>query len=136
MGVRPQTDRIENALNALHQIDYMLEVGMAEQVESQIPLDIDLMGSLVWTVQEHARYLSEESRSAPVGYTTESHVDAAASYAEAAADAFLGFLARIDTVAKRLRARERSADAEIVEGVTAMLADPWVQQLRNQRSER
>lgn len=95
-----------------------LEVGMAEQVQSDIPLDIELIGSLAWTVQEHARYLTEESRSAPAGYTD----DAAATYAAAADDAFGAFLARIDTVTEQLGTRDRSPDAEIVEAVTAMLA--------------
>lgn len=131
LEVRPQTRRIENALNALHQIDYVLEVGMAEDVESHIPLDVDLVRSLVWTVQEHAMYLSDEPRNVPAGYTTPSQGDAAASYAEAAAGAFRAFLQRIDAVAGRLGSRDRSPDAEIVEAVTAMLADPWVQDFRN-----
>ena len=42
--VRPATRLIENALTALHQINYILEVGMAEEVEAQIPLDTRACG--------------------------------------------------------------------------------------------
>jgi hypothetical protein len=122
---RSETAHIESALNALHQIDYMLEVGMADDGDPDIPLDVDLVHTLVRAVQQHAVYLCNESRSA-----TTSH-DATAVYREAAEDAFRAFLQRIETVARRLGGRNRSPDAEVVNVVTAMLADPWVQRVRN-----
>ena len=61
---RSETAHIESALNALHQIDYVLEVGMSDEGDSGIPLDIDMTQTLVWAVQEHARYLANESPSA------------------------------------------------------------------------
>jgi len=39
---------------------------------------------------------------------------------------FTRFLRRISIFAERLRGRVRGPDAEIVDVVTAMLADPWV----------
>jgi hypothetical protein len=44
----------------------------------------------------------------------------------AAADAFRRFLWRIRIVSERLRSRDRAPDVEIVDVVTAMLADPCV----------
>jgi colicin import membrane protein len=125
---RVETGHIENALNALHQIDYVLEVGMAGG-DPGSAVGIDLMQTLVRAVQEHARYLCSESRS-----DTGTH-DAAGIYAEAAADAFRALLQRIETVVRQLRSRDLGADdAETVEVVTSMLADPWVQRARRMDS--
>ena len=55
---------------------------------------------------------------------TTSVVQGADGYAEAAAGAFPGVSAA--DVAERLRGRVRGPNAEIVDVVTAMLADPWV----------
>ncbi len=129
--MRPHTRRIENALTALHQIDYVLEVGMAEDIELHTPLDIGLMRNLAWTVQEQAKDLSHELSNLPTRYNTQTQVQAAAGYANAAADAYRAFLQRIDTTTARLRTRDRNQDAEIIELVTTMLADPRVQHLRN-----
>jgi hypothetical protein len=106
---RPQVGHIENALNALQRIDYVLEVDMANEGDD-IPLDVELMQTPAWIVQEHTAYLSNESRSPTSG--TSSPRNAAAAYEEAAAEAFRALLQRID---------------EVVNIVTAMLADPWVQ---------
>jgi colicin import membrane protein len=126
LGIRSQTRHIENALNALQQIDHVLEVGMADDADSDEAPDVELMHSLVWIVQEHAMYLSNASRNEPPNYISGSGADGAAGYAEAAAGAFRAFLRRISIVAERLRGRVRGPDAEIVDVVTAMLADPWV----------
>ena len=72
-------------LNALQQIDHVLEVGMADDIDYHIPLDVDLIQSLVRIVQEHAMHLSNESRELPPSSTSQPQVDAVATYAEAAA---------------------------------------------------
>lgn len=122
---RSATGHIENALNALQRIDYVLEVDMAPDADTDIPLDIDLMQTLAWVVQDHARFLSNESQSAAGGKGPSSR-DEVAIYAEAAAEAFRALLIRIDAAARRLGGRHRSPDAEIMDVVTAMLSDPWV----------
>lgn len=123
---RSETAHIENALNALHQIDYMLEVGMADDAEGDIPVDIDLMQTLARAVHEHAIYLCNESRG---GTDSATKHPAAAAYAEDAADAFRGLLQRVETVVRGLDTH-RSPHSEIVNFFTAMLADPWVQRAR------
>jgi colicin import membrane protein len=128
LEIRPQTLRSENALNALQHIDQVLEIGMADDVDSHIPLDIDVMNNLVGVAQEHAEYLSTEGAAGG----SDSARGVTASYAEAAAGAFGALLRRIDTVAERLRGRGRSPDAEIIDTVVAMLADPWVQHVKQQ----
>jgi hypothetical protein len=131
---RSETAHIENALNALHQIDYVLEVGMADDGDSDIPLDADLMRTLAQVVQEHAMYLCNESQSA-AGNEDQPRRNAAALYAEAAAEAFHAFLHRIETVALRLQGRSLGPDAQIVSVVNGMLADPWVQRARRMDSQ-
>jgi hypothetical protein len=126
LGIRSQTRDIENALNALQQIDHVLEVGMADHGESDVTLDVELMRSLVWIVQEHAVFLSNEPHNEPQSFMGDSAAEAAAVYAAAADDAFRRFLWRIRIVSERLRSRDRTPDVEIVDVVTAMLADPWV----------
>jgi colicin import membrane protein len=91
LGIRSQTRHIENALNALQQIDHVLEVGMADDADSDEAPDVELMHSLVWIVQEHAMYLSNASRNEPPNYINGSGADGAAGYAEAAAAHFARF---------------------------------------------
>jgi hypothetical protein len=124
---RAQTAHIENALNALQQIDYILEVGLAEDGDGDIPLDYDQMQTLVWVVREHAMYLCDES------HTTTSDLgrhESTAAYENAARDTFRGFLQRIEAVTQQLTGRVVGPDAEILNAVNAMLADPWVKQVR------
>ena len=64
---RSETGHIENALNALHQIDYVLEVDMANGRDPDMPIDIGLMQTLVSAVRDHAMYLSNQSPSATSG---------------------------------------------------------------------
>jgi hypothetical protein len=123
---RSETAHIENALNALHQIDYMLEVGMADEGDGDIPVDVDIMQTLARAVHEHAIYLCNESRSGEDAVRVNPET---APYAEDAEDAFRGFLQRIETVMRRLDTH-RSPHSEIVNFFTAMLADPWVQRAR------
>lgn len=129
---RSETAHIEDALNALHQIDYMLEVGMADDAGADVPVDIDLMQTLARVVHEHAIYLCNESQG---GTAIVTQNDEVAAYAEDAADAFRGLLQRIETVIRRLDTH-RSPHSEIVNFFTAMLADPWVQRARNLESKR
>jgi colicin import membrane protein len=126
---RSATGHIENALNALQRIDYMLEVDMADEGGSDIQIDVELMQTLAWIVQDHAKYLCNESQSAVSGMPPPIR-DEAAVYAEVAADAFRALLQRIEAAARRLGGRHRSPDAEISNFITAMLVDPWVQRAR------
>jgi hypothetical protein len=132
--VRAEARRIENALTALNEIDYMLEVGVVEAVESQIPRNTELMRNLVWTMQREARDLSLELGNMPTRYSNQLQVEAAASYANAVRGTYRELLQRIETAAQRLGGRRRRSDAEILEAVFRMLADPWVQDMRNQSS--
>lgn len=127
---RSETGHIESALNALHQIDYVLEVEMVSGRGPDMPIDIGLMQTLVSAVRDHAMYLSNQSQSATSGINAPPRT-AAAVYAEAAEETFRALLGRIETVVRQLGGRNLGQDAEIVDVVTAMLADPWVQRVRN-----
>jgi colicin import membrane protein len=128
--VRAQVRHIENALTVLHQLGYVLEVGMTEEVESQIPLDLEMVRSLVWTVQGQARDLSRDLDDLPTQLEEQAEAEAAAEYARTAVGAYRAFLKRIEDAAEGLRNRDRSPDAEVVEAVTTMLADQPVRELR------
>jgi colicin import membrane protein len=125
---------IESAVDALYQIDYVLEIGMAEEDSSQPPPDVEFMRNLTWTVQERAKDLSPEFAHSPVQFTDQAQMEAAALYLDAAGGAFRACLQRIEGAAQRMGGRNRSPDAEIVEMVMVMLADPWVQAVRQHRS--
>jgi colicin import membrane protein len=86
----------------------------------------------VQIVQEHAMYLSNETRDASLSSTTQPLTDAALTYSAAATAAFRTLLQRIDTVSRHLRGRDRVPDVQIIDAVTAMLADPWIEDLRSQ----
>lgn len=109
----------------------MLELGMADDGDGDIHVDIDLMQTLAREVHEHAIYLCNESQGGTALVTDN---EEAAAYAEDAADAFRGFLQRIETVVRRLDTH-RSPQSEIVNFFTAMLADPWVQRARTLGSQ-
>jgi colicin import membrane protein len=123
MEVRARIGSIESALDALYQIDYVLEVGLADEVESQFPPDLELTRNLAWRVQEQAKDLADELASLSTRYVDQPQVDAAAGYAEAATGAHRAFLQRIDVAVRRLGRRFQSPDAEIVGAVTTMLDD-------------
>ena len=125
---------IESAVDALYQIDYVLEIVMAEEVSSQPPPDVEFMRNLTWTVQERAKDLSPEFAHSPAQFTDQYQMEAAASYLDAAGGAFRACLQRIEGAAQRLGGRNRSPDAEIIEMVMVMLADPWVQAVRQHSS--
>jgi hypothetical protein len=125
---------IESAVDALYQIDYVLEIVMAEEDSSQPPPDVEFMRNLTWTVQERAKDLSPEFAHSPVQFTDQAQMEAAAIYLDAAGGAFRACLQRIEGAAQRIGGRNRSTDAEIIEMVMVMLADPWVQAVRQHRS--
>jgi colicin import membrane protein len=126
LGVRAHTGRIEDALSAVRQVDYVLEAGGADNVESAGSVDVELMRSLVRTVQEQASDLSQELRDLPSRYSAEWQVDAAAGYAKVAADAYGAFLLRIAAATEQLARPDEDTDSEVIELVTTMLAEhPW-----------
>ena len=90
----------------------MLEVGLAEDMESQFVPDVEFTRGLTWKVQEQAKDLTRELADL-----------SAAGYAEAASDAYRALLQRIDAALQALGRRFHSPDADIIAAVTAMLAD-------------
>ena len=123
LEVRARIGSVENTVDALYQIDYVLEVGLAEDVQSQFAPDLEFTRNLTWKVQEQAKDLSSELANLSMRYADPSQAEVAARYAEAAADAYRAILQRIDTAVQRLGSRFHSPDAEIIAAVTAMLAD-------------
>ncbi|OBK18652.1 hypothetical protein [Mycobacterium sp. 1245852.3] len=123
--LRAHTGPIEDALAAVREIDYLLEAGVAEQQARQ-PWDIERVRILVHTVQQQAWDLAQQLRGLPGRYTGSPQVQAADSYATAAASVYGAFLQRIAAAVERLAGRGDSRDAEIVEVVAAMLDEhPW-----------
>jgi colicin import membrane protein len=121
--LRNRIGTVENTVDALYQIDYVLEVGLAEEVESQFVPDLEFTRNLTWKVQQQARDLTSELANLPSRYTDPPQVGVATGYAEAAGDAYRAILQRIDSATQRLGSRFHSPDAEIIAAVTAMLAD-------------
>ncbi|OCB17859.1 hypothetical protein [Mycobacterium intracellulare] len=123
--LRAHTGTIEDALAAVREIDYLLEAGVVEQQTRQ-PWDIERVRILVHTVQQQAWDLAQQLRGLPGRYTGSPQVQAADSYATAAASVYGAFLQRIAAAVERLAGRGDSRDAEIVEVVAAMLDEhPW-----------
>jgi colicin import membrane protein len=123
LDLRARIGAVESTVDALYQIDYVLEVGLAEDVESQFVPDLEFTRNLVWKVQQQAKDLTGELANLSSRYADPSQVGAASGYAVAATDAYRAFLQRIDTAVQRLGSRFHSPDAEIIAAVTAMLAD-------------
>jgi hypothetical protein len=128
-NVRGQIKPIEDVLDALYQIDYVLELGMAE-VASQPPPNIDFVRNLTWTVQQRVKDLPDEVAALRARFTDQSHAETATAYANAAGSAYHAFLQRIEEALHRLGDPQSSPAADIIAAVSAMLADPWVQALR------
>jgi colicin import membrane protein len=125
-GVRKHAGRIEDALLAVRQVDYLLEAEMAEGTTSRVGVDVGMVRSLLRTVQEQARDLSQELRDLPSRCDDQRQAEAAGGYARAAASAYGGFLQRITTATERLARRDDPADTEVVALVIAMLSEhPW-----------
>jgi len=112
MEVRNHIGSVETTIDALYQIDYVLEVGLAADVESQFVPDLEFTRNLAWKVQEQAKDLSRQLANL-----------SADGYAEAAGDAYRALLQRIDAALQVLGRRFYSPDAEIIAAVTAMLDD-------------
>lgn len=120
---RTRIGTAESTIDTLYQIDHVLEVALADDVESQFVPDLEFTRNLISRVQEQAKDLNHELANLSSRYSGQSQVAAAAEYAEAAGDAYRAFLQRIDAAVQRLGRRFHSPDAEILAAVTAMLAD-------------
>ena len=120
--VRPRAGSVESTIDTLYQIDHVLEVALGGGKSSFVP-DRDFTLNLILKVQEQAEEVPRELAALSARYSDEAQVAAAAGYAVAAGDAFRALLQRVDAAAHRLGTRFRSPDAEIIEGVTAMLAE-------------
>jgi colicin import membrane protein len=123
LEVRARIGSVESTVDALYQIDYVLEVGLAEEAESQFVPDLEFTRNLTWKVQQQAKDLTSELANLSGRYTDPPQVEVAAGYAEAAADAYRALLQRIDAAVQRLGSRFRGPDAEIIAAAAAMLAD-------------
>ena len=121
--IRTRSWSVESTIDMLHQIDHLLEVVLAEDVESPFVADLDFARNLTAKVQEQAKGLAHELATLSTRYSDQSQVQAAAGYAEAAGDAYRALLQRIDDAVQRLGRRFHSPDAEILAAITAMLAD-------------
>lgn len=121
--LRNRIGTVEVTVDALYQIDYVLEVTLAEDAEPQFAPDLEFTRSLIAKVQEQARDLTAELANLPLRYTEPPQVEVATGYAVAAGDAYRALLQRIDTSIQRMGRRFHSPDAEIIAAVTAMLAD-------------
>ena len=121
--LRNRIGTVESTVDALYQIDYVLEVTLAEEAEPQFVPDLEFTRNLTLKVQEQARDLTAELAALPSRYTDPLQVEVATGYATAAGDAYRAILQRIDTAVQRLGSRFHSPDAEIIAAVSAMLAD-------------
>ncbi|KAA0091416.1 hypothetical protein CIW49_30505 [Mycolicibacterium sp. P1-18] len=120
--VRSRAGSVESTIDTLYQIDHVLEVALGGGKSSFVP-DRDFTLNLILKVQEQAEEVPRDLAALSTRYADEAQVAAAAGYAVAAGDAFRALLQRVDAAVTRLGTRFRSPDAEIIEGVTAMLAD-------------
>jgi colicin import membrane protein len=121
--LRNRIGTVENTVDALYQIDYVLEVGLSEEAELQFVPDLEFTRSLAQKVQQQARDLTAELANLPGRYTEPPEVAVATGYAVAARDTYRALLQRIDAAIEGLGSRFHSPDAEIIAAVTAMLAD-------------
>ncbi|HEX9834817.1 MAG TPA: hypothetical protein VGA66_17340, partial [Mycobacterium sp.] len=121
--VRTRSWSVESTIDMLHQIDHVLEVVLAEDVESPFVADLDFTRNLTGKVQEQAKDLTHELATLSMRYSDQAQAEAAAGYAEAAGDAYRALLQRIEAAIQRLGKRFHSPDAEILAAITAMLAD-------------
>lgn len=127
--VRPHIRPIEDLLDALYQIGYVLEIRMVE-IQAEAPPDVEFVRNLTWSVQERTNGLSYEVANLPARFTDQSQAEAAAAYVDAAGGVYSALLQRIEGAVQRLVGRNRNQDAEIIETVSTMLADPRIQALR------
>lgn len=124
--VRSHIMRIEEVLDVLYQIDYVLEIGMTVKP----PPEVAFVRSLTQRVQERVKHLSDELGNLHTRFTDPLHAEAAISYANAAGEAYTALLARMEAAVQRQGDPHTGPVAEISAEVLAMLADPWIQALR------
>jgi colicin import membrane protein len=126
--IRPAARRIENALTVLHQIDYLVEVGMTEEVQAERPVDPDTVRNLARMAQLQLAGLTHEFSSLPARFVNDDAQAAAATrYVQAAAGACRSILLRIAATAEHLQNQDRETEA--LAPVIDMLYEPEVQQL-------
>jgi hypothetical protein len=126
--IRTTARRIENALTVLHQIDYLVEVGMAQEVDAERPVDPDTVRNLARMAQLQLAGLTDEFSSLPARFVNDDDQSAAASqYVQAAAGACRSLLLRIAATAEQLQNEDRETEA--LAAVIDMLYEPEVQQL-------
>jgi colicin import membrane protein len=121
--LRNRIGTVENTIDALYQIGYVLEVGLAEDAALQFTPDLEFTRNLALKVQEQARDLSAELVNLKSRYTEAPQIEVAKGYAVAAQDAYRAILQRIDVAIQRLGRRFSTPDAEIIAAVTEMLTD-------------
>ena len=121
--VRVRMGSVESTIDTLYQIDHVMEVVLTEDAESQYVPDLEYTRNLTLKVQEQAKDLSHDLANLSVRYSDQPQMEAAAGYAVAAGDAYRALLQRIEAAVERLGRRFHSPDVEIIEAVTAMLAD-------------
>jgi hypothetical protein len=121
--VRAHIWSVESTIDMLYQIDHLLEVVLADDVESPFVADLDFARNLTGKVREQAKDLTHELAVLSSRYSDQSQVQAANGYAEAAGDAYRALLQRIDDALERVGKRFHSPDAEILAAITAMLED-------------
>jgi hypothetical protein len=126
--IRPAARRIENALTVLHQLDYIVEVSLAEKVEADRPVDPDTVRNLARMAQLQLAGLTQEFTALPARFANhDAQAAAATHYAQAAAGACRAILLRIAATAELLQNQDRETEA--LAAVIDMLYEPEVQQL-------
>jgi len=126
--IRTAARRIENALTVLHQLDYLVEVGMAREVEPERPVDPDTVRNLARMAQLHLAGLTDEFSELPARFVNhDTQAAAATQYVQAAAGACRSLLLRIAATAEHLQNDDRETEA--LAAVIDMLYEPEVQQL-------
>jgi hypothetical protein len=121
--VRAEIWSVESTIDMLYQICHVVEVVLAEDVESPFVADLDFTRNLTAKVQEQARDLPHELAALSTRYSDPTQAEVAAGYAEAAGNAYRALLQRIDAAVERVGRRFHSPDAEILATIAAMLAD-------------
>lgn len=121
--IRAHIWSVESTIDMLSQIDHVLEVVLADDVESPFVPDLDFTRNLTEKVQEHAKDLTHQLANLSLRYSDRTEMAAAAGYAEAAGDAYRALLLRIDAAVERLGRRFHSPDVEILSAITTMVAD-------------
>jgi colicin import membrane protein len=121
--IRAHIWSVESTIDMLAQIDHVLEVVLAEDVESPFVADLDFTRSLTERVQEHAGELPDQLANLSMRYSDHAQEAAAARYAEAAGDAYRALVQRIDAAVQRLGRRFHSPDVEILAAITAMVTE-------------